>query len=1095
MNARGEVQTALTTFAEEVRERFQAAAKGEPEDQLRGPFETLLRTAGAATGYAVIPKGETLLANQQGKPDYAVVVDDALTGYVEMKAPGAGVIPTRFKGVHDRSQWKRFKSLPNLLYCDGNGFSLYRDGKRIGGVVELDGEITTDGGTAVTKVAARGLHQLLLQFFAWTPIVPTTPKQLAEVLAPLCRLLRDTTAEIVGVEGSALAQLKEDWQALLFPEADDEQFADAYAQTVTYSLLLARAEGATDLDSATASATLQAGDHLLLARALQVLTDPTVRVELGSLLELFERTISGVEPQTLMKGGAKDPWLYFYETFLAAYDPALRKDAGVYYTPAEVVEAQVVLVSELLRTHLGKAQGFADQDVLTLDPAAGTGTYLLGIIQHALEEVTKAQGPGARAGKATVLAHSLHGFELMVGPYAVAQLRVTRELKANSATLPTEGPKIYLTDTLEHPTTEPKQPPLYFQPIALEHARAQQVKDATPILVCLGNPPYDRHGKSAEKGGWIRAGAQGEPPPLNDFTDPAEEAGAGKHLKNLYNLYVYFWRWAIWKVFEHDPRGPGIISFISGASYLVGPAFVGMREKMRRECDEIWVIDLGGEGRGPRREQNVFAIQTPVAIAIAVRRGEPDASQPATVHYTRIRGTRKEKLATLAGVSALQDLPWKACPGGWQDPFRPAGVGAFFDWPLLSNLFPWQHSGVQVKRLWPIGPDAETVRRRWEALFSSADAGSDFRETGDRRLDTDVNRRRSWIKSGPPLKQVLKEAQEEGSGVPAPADLVPYSYRSFDRQILLADYRVIDRPRPPLWGVATDDQVYLTSLLTHPLGRGPAITVASSPPDLHHFRGSFGGKDAIPLWRDPAATEPNLHPELLDRLEAEYGTRPTPEQVAAYAATVLAQSGYTELFDAELETPEGPRLPVTTDPQLFEEAAALGRRLVWLATFAERFTDDSRPKGKVPQGRVRATHPVSQGAERYPAKFSWDEETKELTVGDGKFSPVSREVWEYEVSGLRVVDSWLGGRMRVRSGRVSSPLDAIQPESWGYKFTEQLLELIWVLEALVELEPQQRDLLGRIVAGPLLAASDLSTLGDDHPARLAPDPETPASLL
>ena len=240
-----------------------------------------------------------------------------------------------------------------------------------------------------------------------------------------------------------------------------------------------------------------------------------------------------------------DPWLYFYEDFLAVYDANLRKDAGAYYTPVEVVRAQVRLIDNLLVERLGKPLGFADDGVVTLDPAAGTGTYLLGVIEHALGRVEAEQGAGAVAGQATTLAENLYGFELMVGPYAVSELRVSRALRDRGGQLPADGTHVFLTDTLESPNAKPLQPPLFLKPIAEQHARALKVKSRVPVIVCLGNPPYDRHeaatdANRARTGGWVRHGDGEERAILRDFLDPAVSAGHGGHLKNLYNLYVYF---------------------------------------------------------------------------------------------------------------------------------------------------------------------------------------------------------------------------------------------------------------------------------------------------------------------------------------------------------------------------------------------------------------------------------------------------------------------------------------------------------------------------------------------------------------------------
>ena len=336
--------------------------------------------------------------------------------------------------------------------------------------------------------------------------------------------------------------------------------------------------------------------HNLLSRALQVLTDPQARTELSTSLDLLLRVVGIVPPATLVS--PENPWLYFYEDFLAAYDPKLRKDAGAYYTPVEVVRTQVRLIDELLVERFGRQRGFAASDVVTLDPATGTGTYLLAVIEHALTRVEAKQGAGAVPGQASALAGNLYGFELMVGSYAVAELRVTRALRDYGAELPVQGTHIYLSDTLESPYATPAQLPLFLQPIADQHARALEVKRDVPVLVCLGNPPYDRHEaatgtNSARTGSWVRWGDDGDSGTgaiLSDFIEPATAAGHSLHLKNLYNLYVYFWRWALWKVFEQNTEaGPGIVSFITASSYLDGNAFVGMREHMppglRRNLD------------------------------------------------------------------------------------------------------------------------------------------------------------------------------------------------------------------------------------------------------------------------------------------------------------------------------------------------------------------------------------------------------------------------------------------------------------------------------------------------------------------------------
>jgi len=1075
----------LRDFADAVAAKMAALAGGEPEDQLRNPFENFMTAVGRALGWDLVCKGETLLPDRLGKPDFAISLNKLLAGYAELKAPGLGADPRRFTG-HNREQWKRFQSLPNLLYTDGNAWAVYRHGERFREIVRLSGDVVTQGRRAVTPENASALEALLRDFLTWQPILPFDRrgrldlKRFVTDLAAYCRMLRQNVTDALKDPLSPLVQLAKDWRKLLFPDASDEQFADAYAQTVTFALLLARSLGADPLTLADAEAALSA-DHNLLARALQVLTDPHAQDEIFASLNVLLRVIGAVPPAAL--SGPEDPWLHFYEHFLAVYDPKLRKDAGAYYTPVEVVHAQVQLVDDILRNCLQRELGFADPGVVTLDPAAGTGTYLLKVIATALTRVEQAEGIGAVSGRATQLAENVYGFEIMVGPFAVCELRVSRALQDKGAKLPPGGTHIYLTDTLESPNAEPLQLPLFLKPIADQHAKALQVKSKVPVIVCLGNPPYDRHeaadeSNKARTGGWVRWGDDGKGTDaiLKDFLKPAIAAGHGVHIKNLYNVYVYFWRWALWKVFESKTAaGPGVVSFISASSYLEGDAFSGMREHMRRLCDEIWILDLGGEGRGTRKSENVFAIQTPVAIAVAVRYGKSKKRGPAKVHYARIEGTRAGKLRALNVIESLDSLTWKDCPKEWQAPFRPARRGDYFAWPLLTNLFPWQHSGAQFKRTWPISPSAAVLQIRWKKLLEIVDEkkgitdqdrenrAKRFKETLDRKIRVTY----------PPLPGQMQG--EPIADLPADAPVPPimrYAYRSFDRQWTLADNRLGDFLRPDLWAAHSDRQVFISSLFSQPLGHGPALTVCAHIPDLDHFRGSYGAKAAIPLFRDAAARHVNILPGLLDTLGQAYDCKVTPEDFVAYVYSMLAQPAFTERFAEELETREL-RVPLTKDCDLFRAVRDVGARLLWLHTYGERFVPNGYAPGQIPRGKARCTKPVPDAPENYPERYWYSEATQTLHVGDGEFHPVAREVYEFEVSGLKVVQSWLGYRMKHPKGKKSSPLDDIRPERWTPEFTTELLKLLWVLEATLATYPEQARLLDEVLQGELFSADEL----------------------
>ena len=468
----------------------------------------------------------------------------------------------------------------------------------------------------------------------------------------------------------------------------------------------------------------------------------------------------------------------------------------------------------------------------------------------------------------------------------------------------------------------------------------------------------------------------------------------------------------MWKVFEHETAaGPGIVSFISASSYLDGDAFCGMREHMRHLCDEIWIIDLGGEGRGTRKSENVFAIQTPVAIAIAARFGRVRGKSPARVKFIRIDGAREDKLKRLDSIQNFAGLQWEECPDEWQAPFRPAGTGKYFDWPLLTDLLPWQHSGAQFKRTWPICPDPETLKDRWRALLYSNNKAEAFKETRDRKISHAYPPLLPSSKHEKPIDQLPRNAP--------PPDIKQYAYRSFDRQWILADSRLGDFLRPNLWSTQGKRQVYLTTAFTQALSTGPALTVSAKVPDLHHFSGR-GAKDIVPLYRDAQGEKANILPGLLDLLKKVYGRKVPPEDFVACIYGMIGHPDFTNRFSRELGNREI-RVPLTKDAALFAKVHDIGARLLWLHTYGKRFIPKGLQAGHLPKGKARCIKPVPGDAGNYPENFENDGSKEMLRVGEGEFAPVSPEIYEFEISGLKVVQSWLKYRMRGGGGRSPRP--------------------------------------------------------------------------
>jgi Type ISP C-terminal specificity domain/N-6 DNA Methylase len=1072
------LQQSISNFGSKAKSKLSnPGATGEPEDQLRAPLEQLFSDLAELCGFKrgnVAAVGETSLSSLKTRPDYAITLRNVLVGFVEVKAPGKGADPRRYKG-HDKEQWEKLQSLPNLLYTDGNAFSFWESGELVGSIITLNGNIESAGSnlSAPQELLTRFDH-----FFRWEPIVPKSAKELANVSARLCRLLRDEVTEQLAEQSPALTALAKDWRKLLFPEANDQQFADGYAQAVTFGLLMARSSNI-KLSEGLDKVGKQLGrTNSLIGAALRLLTDEvdsesTLRTSLRALV----RVLDAVNWEAISKGNA-DAWLYFYEDFLAEYDSALRKKTGSYYTPPEVVGPMIRLVDDVLRKYFDRSEGLASPDVTLADPAVGTGTFVLGILRRIAADVEADEGAGAVPQAIEAAIDRIVAFELQLGPYAVAQLRVFAELLSLVGHTPRATPRMFVTDTLGSPYAEIDTLGSWYEKISDSRKQANKIKRDEPITVVIGNPPYKDKAKGL--GGWIEQGSPGTDtaPLLNEWIPPASW-GVGADAKHLRNLYVYFWRWATWKVFDHDPKyDSGVVCFITVAGFLNGPGFQKMRDYLRKKADQIWVIDCSPEGHQPDVPTRIFqGVQQPVCIVMAARSKQKRDDQPANVRYAQVpAGKREAKFEFLEGLK-LSSKAWQVCSTDWRAPFLPAASDAWGSYPALDTLFAYNGSGVMPGRTWVIAPDAESLKKRWQALIHARPEQKENLflphlnrgQLGDRH----VNRQVKTALANYPVN--LTTIANEKSDCLAP---VAYGFRTFDRQWIIPDTRVLNRPNPELWRSHGSKQVYMTAPEDRSPTNGPAISFTAVIPDLHHYNGR-GGR-VFPLWRDADAKVPNLPPKLLSFISEKLGTTVTAEDFMAYLAGVVASPAYTLRFQKDLAQP-GLRIPLTANTKLFAQAVQLGQRAIWLHTFGERFADTraSRLKGPPRLPKARAPFVPKDGAipddpDSMPDELAYDLAKQRLQVGKGFIDNVPVEVWHYEVSSKRVVNPWFSYRKKNRERpiigdrRPPSKLGELQPDHWLAEYTTELLNLLNVLALLVDLEESQAKLLEGICDGPTL---------------------------
>ena len=874
----------------------------------------------------------------------------------------------------------------------------------------------------------------------------------------------------------------------LVSDVNEASFADMCAQTLVYGVLTSRMINE-DFGSSPVFSTVPLANPFL-EKFFGRVHDEAMLLDLpGSDLpnlvaDLRESDVKSILARfgSTAKGG--DPVIHFYEEFLKKYDSKMRAEAGAFYTPQPAVQFMVRAVDEVLRSRFGLPLGIADAApwrevaerngfgvpegvdpdkpfVSMIDPATGTGTFLVEWLRRARQSFDRSEDSAnwPRHAREYVLP-SMHAFELMLAPYAIAHLKVALELDEVAADEGTA--QILLTDTLDHAARQ-VQLAVVDNPVAEEGERAAVLKEKERFTVVIGNPPYDREERAVgdprkRKGGVVRHGAESTAPLLNAITRPMKAAGLGGHLKNVYNDYVYFWRWAVWQATEL-PSGPGVVAFITASSYLDGVSMGGVRHLLRETFDELWVVDLGGEGRGAITDENIFDIRTPVAIAVGVRT-EQQRANGCTVRYLRITGSRVEKLARLS--EARLDDASEEVPGKVLDRMTPRSVNRYYDWPEVTDLFPWVHSGCQMKRTWPIAESEAFLKDRWRTLLKEVprNRGWLLKETRDRSAGSNPLPLLTLGSRLRPLERLDRGDPPEG--------IERYGYRSLDRQWVIADHRVGDYPRPVLWQVRGSHQVFLTTLTSTKLGQGPALTVTSYVPDLDHFRGSYGAKNVMPLHRDPSGKTPNVTQGLLATLSEPLGTEVVAEDLLAYVYALGGTPAFSERFTEELAEAAGPiHLPITASPALFQQAVALGCDLLWWHTWGERFAPAGQPS--LPEGQAKEITPV----EGMPDQHSYDPDTHRLTVGTGVFAPVSPEAWNFEVSGLKILHSWLGYRMKTRKGRKSSPLDEIRPTRWTQ--TKELLLLLSILEHTIGATPKAASLLAQIVQGPLIPAKDLPT--------------------
>lgn len=828
---------------------------------------------------------------------------------------------------------------------------------------------------------------------------------LAQLLAHSARLVRgivqDRLAELHAEQNdrAALMQVRQEFRDVLYahPEAGgysardfDTLFSAAFAQTLAFGLLLVR-EGTNDPVDPRAWERMPE-EHPLMRTALRVLSMEEVVQDVGIGFDVMLDTVNSFAAEILaIRPDGRDPILYFYEDFLETFDPAARERYGVYYTPIEVVRYMAGALDRALRDNLN-TQGLQDPDVTILDPATGTGTFLLGIAERVRNQVEAANGPVEARMALRDLAGRMYGFELLVGPYAVAHYRLHHALRARregDEGEPLELPRlgVYLTDTLAEPGGATPAGPLGFvsEGIADERHAADEVKAREPILAIIGNPPYKR----LEEGENETLVGRFIDDMWDDLKRPVRDAGQGNQLNTFPEFSVAFWRWAIWKLFEAENAPQrGVIAFITNRKFLTGWPYAGLRKMMREKFDRIEVIDLRGDVRaGPRgdvaSDQGVFNIMVGTAITLAIADGSKAEGELAEVQYFDSwsddlfsRRAKLEWLSDRAANAEIEEMSFVDRQA--MDDMRPS---PFVDgqWIKLSACFEFRYSGNESKR---------------DHVVYAASQGK-----LDAQLQNIISARadaRDRLFNSTPMNPAVR-AQQVGVD---PEYLDACGYRPLDLQRHYRHPAWNDRLRRPLRNAWGRENVALFSL-PRGTGAGPATWCHGAFPDRHAFRGSYGGY-AFPLYDrrlGPDAT--NLNPTLIEGLSLAYGEPVTAPEVFDAILCLLSATSYTRRFAEDLED-TFPHVAFPADHDVFARAVAIGRDIREIETFA-RVPDTPRGLCAI------ASEPDGVVASGVAAGYA-DGAITLCENGSGRITGIPEPVWRFAVSGYRVLPRWIEGR-------------------------------------------------------------------------------------
>ncbi|GAA7528237.1 DNA methyltransferase [Helicobacter pylori] len=958
---------------------------------------------------------------QGSQPDFRVSLQGLSIGYIENKRAG-----TDLSQLLESEQIRKYLELnPNLMLTDYLNFVWVGKDENNAPLIKKTISIASldELSKPLEPQTESDLIELFKSFFNHEAAPITNDKDFATHLSPRTRYLKD--ALIKYQEKTQVSSIFNNFKAYLYEELSFEDFSDALAQTLTYSLFLAKLNHPfekIDLDNVRSSIPKNFAVIREMADFLKKLDEiQDIQWLLNEILSL----INHVDMGSILKdlNDDKDPYLHFYETFLSAYDPKLRESKGVYYTPDSVVKFIINALDSLLKTRfkdapLGLKSALDNENIKLLDFATGTGTFLLEAFRKALEtRKTSDGGISTKEDKYQNLLKQFYGFEYLIAPYAIAHLNLSQAFKEEfkKPLKENDALKIILTNTLIQPSETIAYRGL--QPIfETELKSAQEIKKDENILIITGNPPYS--GASSNKGlfEWEVKATYGIEPKfqtieieknvkltdkiqtlLNSVQTQKESGGqnALKALKNLHSKYklqkeknpkwllddyVKFMRFAQNKI---ESLGHGLFGFISNNAFLDNPTFRGLRRSLLECYDELYILNLHGNARKKEKtpqgakDENVFNIQQGVSINLFVKKAQTTKQK---IYYYDVYGQRAEKYAFLAQHD-INSIEW-LCELTPREPF-------YLLLPLKTPLLDEYEQGFSVKDMFQISSVGIVTGR--DRIFIANNTES--------------------------LKeQVLKYCNEFNEQC-----IKDIHYRPFDIRKVYYDTKKLERarentfkhmlPPPPPTNPKTPNQTRKNAALNTPRqlkNNDKSWTQCFISSNINDQGLSSGGNGAgvnYPLYqfRDPNYTE-NFTPEFRSFIDKHYNHSFEPLEVLGYIYALLYSPNYRKRY-ADFLKADYPKILFTENKDLFRALSLLGIELIGLHVLNQESLNYSFEKLK---DATIGESGYIEAHEHNPIIKKPSHNEQRLYINHSTyFSGVSQEIYNYRIGGYCVLDKYL----------------------------------------------------------------------------------------